>query len=47
MPDMDDFFAFTSTNDNNNSANSGCSLGCLTWLLAALAFIFIIGRLAG
>ena len=43
MPDMNDYYAFKST--NGGSGGVGCSGGCLTWILAGFAILWIIGKL--
>ena len=45
MPDLNDFHAFQST--SGGSGGAGSSGGCLTWILAGLAILWIIGKLAG
>ena len=48
MPDLDDFHAFLSTSGGSGSSGgAGCSGGCLPWILAGLAILWIIGKLAG
>ena len=45
MHDLDDFYAFmlTSENEDTGSHSSGC--GCLPWLVIGLAVLWIIGKL--
>lgn len=45
MPDLNDFHAFQST--SGGSGGTGCSGGCLPWILGVLAFLWIIGKLFG
>lgn len=46
MPDMNDFHAFQNTSGGNNGiGGTGCSGGCLTWILVGLAFLWIVGKL--
>ena len=49
MPDINDYHAFISTSSDSETASggSGCSIGCLPWLLAALGVFWFIGKLAG
>lgn len=46
MPDLNDFHAFQSTSGGSgNGGGAGSSGGCLTWILAGLAVLWIIGKL--
>ena len=48
MPDLNDFHAFQSTSGGSGSnGGAGSSGGCLIWVLAGLAILCIIGKLAG
>lgn len=49
MPGINDYHAFTSTSSGSGTGGreSGCSSGCLPWVLAALAILWFIGKLAG
>lgn len=49
MPDLNDYHAFTSTSSGSGteSGGSGCSSGCLPWLLVALGVLWFIGKLTG
>ena len=42
---MDDYHAFTST--TGGGGGSGCSSGCLPWVLGALAVLYMVGKLFG
>lgn len=46
MPDLNDFHAFQSTSGGSSGGGgSGSSVGCLTWILAGLAMLWIIGKI--
>ena len=40
MPDLNDYHAFTST---TSGGGSGCSGGCLPWVLGTFAILLAIG----
>ena len=48
---MDEYHAYTSTcgddhsGNGTTSGNSGCSGGCLSWTLGALAFFWFLGTI--
>lgn len=48
---MDDYHAYMSCcseeETDSQSSGSGCSPGCLTWILAALSLLWIINALFG
>lgn len=44
---MDDYHAFTSTTGGSGGGGFGCSSGCLPWLIAGLAILYLIGKLFG
>ena len=43
---MDDYHAFTSTT-GGCGGGSGCSSGCLPWILGALTVLYLIGKIFG
>lgn len=42
---MDDYHAFTSTTGSSDSGGSGCSAGCLLWVLGVIAVLYLMGKL--
>ena len=44
---MDDYHAFTSTTGGSGGGGSGCSSGCLPWILGILVVLYLIGKIFG
>ncbi len=44
---MDDYHAFTSTTGGGGGGGSGCSSGCLPWILGGLVILYLIGKIFG
>lgn len=47
MPDLNDYHAFQSTGGEGGENGGGGMGGCLLWILAGAAILWIIGKLAG
>jgi hypothetical protein len=43
---MDDYHAFISTT-GGEGGGSGCSSGCLLWILGILVVLYLIGKIFG
>jgi len=44
---MDDYHAFISTTGGGGGGGSGCSSGCLPWILGTLTVLYLIGKIFG
>ena len=47
MPNLDDFYAFKSTSSGSGYGGSGYLGPGVTWVLAIVAILWIIGKLFG
>lgn len=47
MPNLDDFHAFKNTSSGGGSGGGGCLGPGVTWVLAIVAILWIIGKLFG
>lgn len=47
MPNLDDFYAFKSTSSGRGNGGGGCLGPWVTWVLAIVAILWIIGKLFG
>lgn len=47
MPNLDDFHAFKSTSSGGGYGGGGCLGPGVTWVLAIVAILWIIGKLFG
>ena len=45
MPDLDDFYAFNSTNSGRGSVGPGCLGPSIIWILILSAIVGLIGKL--